>query len=169
MADQKGKISGIRVTFGSLNEKMAELKKNRQNKKEEVKGFSEGGVSTEVSEEEKDLAAQIAEIEKLQEEWKEQLVGALSAQEETKENQQETQKENDDIAEFLSVEDKKKQAQSFAKQLEKIGFQCNISQIGDEFNIEIEKPREKESETPGTSPKPVEFLHVEIGREGISR
>jgi hypothetical protein len=60
--------NGVRVTLKSLDAKLNAL--NRQNEKEEVRGFTDGGVAID-DEEAKDLAAQVAMIEQQKKEIRE--------------------------------------------------------------------------------------------------
>ncbi len=175
------RIEGLLVTIGSLDGKLRELAKRRQNKKEEMRGITEGGASiaSPDADTDKDLNAQIAAISEQRSAIEAQKYLNQIFEEASKnkilEDGQDDQKGGGSFK-CNSLEEASAMAHEIASTYEKLGFKCNISRDGNVFKVNVEVPKElvgkdplamsadellkarelkdKKLETPNASPKP---------------
>lgn len=154
---------GIDVTLKSLGTKLAELLKKRKDKKEEkerAQGFTEGGASVEVSEEDKELAAEIAFIEaqtkacEIQKELNEIFDAALEAgqlQPQEDGGQPDDDGKGGGLFSCKSKEDAKKLAETIAAKYQALGLKCDIDQLENgDIKVSIHMPKGFEGRNPLT-------------------
>lgn len=166
---------GIDFTLRNLGTKLAELLKkrsDRQDEKDRIKGFTAGGASADVpdSEDDKELAAEIA---------------MLQAQEESLKTQQELNEIFDDAVEKGQLQgsdddgkgggtfkcDSKDEAMALARSIavryEALGFKCDITSSKDGKNITVEIQMPKEFE--GKNPLTMSADELQQAKEGVGQ
>ena len=134
----KMRFNGNLSAMEALKLKLAELN-DRKNEKERVRGFSEGGSSIKVDEEEKDLAAQIAMIESEMAQLVEENEGVKSELDEVIGGMQES------VAEQQLVQDDGsngvQQMKEMADKFRAVGIECEVTINGaGKFEINVTTP-----------------------------
>jgi hypothetical protein len=145
---ENGRTKGFKITISSLDSKLEELKKNLQNEKENLRGFSQGGSSI-ASDDQKDLAAQIAMIKELESVAKaKENFNQLEDQNKKEQLEQEKkQQKNQEIFEIISEEEANKKAKIIVEFCRENGLECSISQTkSGDLEVKINQ------KSPSTSP-----------------
>lgn len=136
--------NGVRVTIKSLDTKLDAL--NRQNEKEEMKGFAEGGTAIDDSEEAEDLAEQIAMIERQKTEIQERELKKLSEEGIKKDGMRSSaesgeKRAGDEIFQSCSSPaETENLAAAVEKKLRALGLKCDISKSKGVITVTVDMP-----------------------------